>query len=132
MFQPYYPLVFSETDGSYQMIKDLKETIKQDALILLNVSPGEWPGNPDLGVGVRRYLFEPSTSPMWQELHKRIKNQFAKYLPFIEIVSHLETKDVYGNNLEDYNYAKLVIKYRVESVSVEEIINYNLIETADL
>ena len=50
MYQPKYPLRFSELDGAYDSIKDLKSTVKQNVLTLLNVSPGEWPGSPELGI----------------------------------------------------------------------------------
>ena len=58
MFQPNLPLKISNTTGAYESISDIKQNIKQNVLFLLSVSPGEWPGNPELGVGVKKFLFE--------------------------------------------------------------------------
>ena len=132
MYQPEYPLKVSEFEGTYKSIKDLKDSIKQDVVILLNVSPGEWPGDPDLGVGVRRFLFESYSSPEWQNLHQRIKSQFSKYLPFLSVESRLETKDEFGQPLEDYNYAKLIVTYRAESIYLEDVVNFEVSDSPKL
>ena len=115
-------MTLSELEGSYKSITDLRDSIKQDVLFLLKTAPGEWPGNPDLGIGVRNYLFEPVTSPMWIKLHKRIKEQFATYLPFVEVQSDIANKDT------DFNYAELIIKYKVDTLSISEVLNFGTVE----
>jgi len=122
MFQPKFPLEYSNIDGPYRGIKDIKETIKQNVVFLLSTSPGEWPGNPDLGVGVRRFLFENYGSQELNSLHARIKDQFSRYLPFLNVTSEFVEKDSEGYNLVDQNQLKLVVKYNIKPLNVEEYV----------
>jgi len=122
MFQPVFPLKYSNVHGPYKSITDIKETIKQNVIFLVSVSPGEWPGNPELGVGVRNFLFENYGSQELLAVHTRIKDQFAKYLPFLNVTSELIDKDEQGTNLVDYNEIKLVIKYNIKPLNVEDYV----------
>lgn len=129
MYQPRYPLKFSEVNGPYDSIRELKDTVKQNVMTLLNVSPGEWPGNPELGVGVRRFLFSNYPSPELDAVHKRIKDQFARYLPFLDVRSELVDKDEYGNSLIDSNEIKLVIRYNITPIAEQDLIILNVGES---
>ncbi len=129
MYQPKYPLQYSDLVGPYASISSLKDTVKQNVMTLLNVSPGEWPGNPELGVGVRRFLFENYPSPQISAVHETIKQQFAKYLPFVEVVSEFVDEDGYGNKLVDSNEIKLVIRYNITPLSEEDLIILNVGES---
>tara|TARA_R100001510_G_C7603484_1_gene169350 strand:+ start:149 stop:529 length:381 start_codon:yes stop_codon:yes gene_type:complete len=122
MFQPKFPLEYSKIDGPYRGIKDIKETIKQNVIFLLSVSPGEWPGNPDLGVGVRSFLFENYESQELNSLHTRIKDQFSRYLPFLNVRSEFIEKDSEGYDLVDQNQLKLIVKYNIKPLNVEEYV----------
>ena len=62
MLQPRYPLKISAKHGAYASITDIKENIKQNVRFLLLTSPGEWPGRPEFGCGLRRFLFANSTT----------------------------------------------------------------------
>ena len=114
--------------GPYDSITDINESIKQNAKTLLMVSPGEWPGNPDLGVGVRRYLFESSDSPGLLAVKKAIKSQFAKYMPFLTVESEIIKEDDNGNFLVDSNFVKLVVKYRIEPLNEEDYLEVSISE----
>ena len=129
MYQPRYPLKFSEVSGPYDSIRELKDTVKQNVMTLLNVSPGEWPGNPELGVGVRRFLFSNYPSPELDAVHKRIKDQFSRYLPFLDVRSELVDKDEYGNSLIDANEIKLVIRYNITPIAEQDLIILNVGES---
>jgi phage baseplate assembly protein W len=131
MYQPEYPLKFSEISGPYSSLDQLKDTVKQNVVTLLNVSPGEWPGNPELGVGVRRFLFSNYPSPELSAVHKKIKDQFAKYLPFLEVKSELVDKDEYGQSLVDANEIKLVIRYNITPIAEQDLIILNVGESQE-
>lgn len=128
MFQPKFPLKMSDVYGPYDSISDITESVKQNAKTLLMVSPGEWPGNPDLGVGVRRFLFESSESPDLLAINKAIKTQFAKYMPFLSVESEIVKQDDNGNFLVDSNFAKLVVRYRIEPLNQEDYLEVSISE----
>jgi len=77
--QPRWPLRMSPEEGPYESIKDTKESIQQNLIFLLQTIPGEWPMNPDLGVGLVRYLFEGYNSLELGEFEDRLKKQTKKY-----------------------------------------------------
>ena len=129
MYQPRYPLSLSDLEGAYASIKDIKENIKQNVKFLLMTSPGEWHGRPELGVGVRRFLFSNYPSPELLAIHKNIKDQFARYMPFVDITSEIIDKDEMGVSFIDRNEIKLVVRYSVPSVSMDEKLVLNLSES---
>ena len=128
MFQPKFPLKLSDTDGAYESIRDLKNTIKQNVVILLSVSPGEWPGNPELGVGVRRFLFANYPSQEIMQIHKAIKDQFAKFLPFLEVSSEIIDRDSEGRSLVDQNQLKLVVRYNIHPLNESDYVEIGVVE----
>ena len=130
MYQPQYPLRFSEIDGPYESIRELKDTVKQNVVTLLNVSPGEWPSNPDIGIGVRRFLFSNYPSPEINAVHKKIKDQFAICLPFLIVKSEFIDEDEDGNKLVDSNEIKLVIRYNITPIAEEDLVILNVGESA--
>ena len=128
MYQPRYPLSLSELEGAYTSIKDIRENIKQNVRFLLLTSEGEWPGRPELGVGIRRFLFSNYPSPELLSIHKKIKDQFARYMPFIKIESEIVDKDEMGVSFVDRNEVKLVVRYSVPSINIEESLVLNVTE----
>ena len=126
MFQPKYPLSLSDLEGAYTSIKDIQENIKQNIKFLLLTSPGEWPGRPELGVGIRRFLFSNHVSSELLSIHKRISDQFARYMPFVRIESELIDKDSSGQSFVDRNEIKLLVRYSVPSVNISEKIILNI------
>ena len=67
-------------------------------------------------------MFENHGSQELLEVHTRIKDQFAKYMPFLNVTSELIDKDEQGINLIDYNEIKLVIKYNIKPLNVEDYV----------
>lgn len=130
MFQPRYPLSLSDLEGAYASIKDIKENIKQNVKFLLLTSEGEWPGRPELGVGLRRFLFTNYPSQDLLLMHKKIKDQFEKYMPFVSIRSELVDKDERGESFIDRNEIKLVVRYSVPSINIEDYMVFNVSEGA--
>ena len=126
MFQPKYPLTFSDITGPYRSINDMTENIKQNVLFLLNTSPGEWPGNPEIGVGLRRFLFENYGSQELFNLQQTIKDQFSRYLPFLYVESEFVEKDQNGNSLIDSNTIKVIVKYNIQPLNISDFLEFSV------
>ena len=86
-YQPEYPLKYDTLYGPYKQIDSKESSMVQDFKFLLLTEPGEWPMNPDLGVGLRRYLFEAYNSESLSGVQARIQDQIEKYLPRINLLS---------------------------------------------
>ena len=56
---PELPLNKDHRFGTYSLVTSYKNEVKQNFKNLLLTSPGERIMNPDFGVGLRHFLFEP-------------------------------------------------------------------------
>ena len=118
-WQPKFPLKYSGTHGPYEPIVQLEESLQKNFENILMTSPGEWPMNPDMGVGLRRYLFERYGSPMIVGLQSTIQRQLDRYLPHIDIIS-VNTDAT--EDEEDNNFAKITIRYSIMKVTIYDLI----------
>tara|TARA_R100000008_G_C3504483_1_gene125407 strand:+ start:280 stop:672 length:393 start_codon:yes stop_codon:yes gene_type:complete len=83
---PKLPLHRDNIDG-YGTNKTLKDSIKQNFKCLMLTIPGERIMDPDFGVGLMRYLFEPADAALKSKITKEVIDKTKKYLPFINIVN---------------------------------------------
>ena len=118
-FQPDFPLVYDSLFGPYRAITDLKQSIQKDFEYLLLTNPGEWPMNPDLGIGIRKYLFENYGSPQLGKIQERIKIQLDRYLPYpyVELIS---AQFAATPEDQDQGFATLRIRYSILNGEPEE------------
>ena len=79
---PKLPLQGDDVNGSYTLITSYAEEIKQNFKNLLLTSPGERMMNPDFGVGLRSFLFEPAQKVTGM-IRQKIASQVFRYMPFI-------------------------------------------------
>ena len=68
LWHPRFPLKYSDNFGPYEPITNIYESLNRDFINLVLTHPGEWPMNPDLGIGIKQYLFEQYDSPKLDEL----------------------------------------------------------------
>jgi len=79
---PKLPLMRDEVFGHFSLITEYKEEIKQNLKNLLLTSPGERMMNPNFGVGLRHFLFEPRIHSI-TAMRQKIESQVRRYMPFI-------------------------------------------------
>ena len=108
--QPKWPLRIDKSVGPYASVFGITESLKQDFVILLQTIPGEWPMNPDLGVGLATYLFEMNGSMEMSKIKSKIETQLSKYLPGITL---LEAQFVSTDEDIDNVSTTLTIKYAI-------------------
>lgn len=113
-YQPIFPLVYDGAFGPYKPVTSLEDSIQKDFEYLLLTNPGEWPMNPDLGIGIRRYLFENYGSPELGKIQERMQNQLAKYLPF-PYVQLISVNFAATQEDQDQGFIALNIRYVINS-----------------
>ena len=86
-YSPKFPLELDNYVGAYSLNTTLLEVAKQNFMNVLLTSPGERLMDPDFGVGLRRYLFEPNTPTLHSSIATKIQKQVAKYTPYIRGVA---------------------------------------------
>ena len=122
-FQPYWPLLIDDIDGPYKSIRNARESIQQNFTFLLQTIPGEWPMNPDLGVGLQRYLFENYNSSDLDDAKEKLKNQLNKYLPSVKLV---DAKFIQTDEDQDGSSVIFRVMYFVELLGITEEIDFGL------
>jgi phage baseplate assembly protein W len=82
---PKLPLIRSDEDGTYKLIKSYKNLIKQNFRNLILTAPGERMMDPNFGVGIRNYLFENDGEALYSAIRAKIHEQVTRYIPFVSI-----------------------------------------------
>ena len=132
--QPQWPLKIDPYHGPYTAIEDVAKSIHQDFLQLLKTIPGEWPGRPDLGIGLVQHLFESTRSPEFTSLKSRIKSQVSKYLKAVEVTKiDIESPP----EMIDSNQVKITLEYFIKTLGIKQTLGLatqdgNLKEVVDV
>lgn len=113
--QPRWPLRMDPYYGPYASVDSVAESIHQDFLQLLKTMPGEWPMNPDLGIGLIKFLFELPNSNEFSSVKSRIKSQVAKYLAAVEVT---DIDIQVPPDLIDSNQARIKIEYYIKPLGL--------------
>ena len=109
---PKVPLVYSNTDGPYQLNKTLKDTFKQNLKMLVLTMPGERIMEPDFGIGLYGFLFDGINDQTFARISQKVQEQVARYLPAIdleEIVFITSDEDP----LLGFNEVRVSVKYNI-------------------
>lgn len=118
---PKFPLSFSQ-HGDFTNNENIKDLVKQNFKNLLLTVPGERIMIPDLGVGIKRYLFELKGAGIFEGIGAAIKNQTKKYMPYIDIIN-IEIND--DSVSEEIVYIK--IEYLIKPVGEQDAIEITAI-----
>jgi hypothetical protein len=115
---PRLPLEIDPLDG-YGLIKNYRGMINQNLKMVLLTIPGERVMDPDFGVGLKTYLFEPQITQTHANLSANIRRQVAKYLPFIKI-TNIKFQTSEDSEIIPPNYLSVVLSFRVDLVDLSE------------
>tara|TARA_B100000131_G_C17745586_1_gene462961 strand:- start:104 stop:490 length:387 start_codon:yes stop_codon:yes gene_type:complete len=115
---PRVPMHRDERNG-FGMNEDYTSMAMQNLKMIILTSPGERTMDPEFGVGIKRYIFEPDHAVTHGDLKARIVNQAQDYLPYIQI-NDIEIK----SNSTGYpeiraNRANVIIKFTIIPLGVE-------------
>ena len=126
---PLLPLSVDSRHGTYSLITNYHDEIKQNFKNLVLTNPGERIMNPDFGVGIRKYLFE-NQDDVTHQIEKRLYEQVDKYMPYIEIERIIfHTTDEHNIELIDRNILSLQIIFSVPNMNFESTL---VIDSGDM
>lgn len=111
---PRFPMSFSE-NGDFSNNETVKDMVKQNFKSLLLTVPGERIMYPDLGVGIKKYLFEMKGAGTFESISNAIANQVKKYMPYIDIINFEINDDSVS---EEIVYIKIV--YLIKPVGQQD------------
>lgn len=93
-----------------------KEAIKNNLINYFLTNPGERPGNPEFGAGLRAYIFTQITEGNLDFLKEDIQNKLSTYFPSVGV----EEVAVTAN--EDNNQILVTIKYFVSNTGINDLL----------
>ena len=114
---PKLPLMTDDVFGSYSLVTEYKDEIKQNLKNLLLTAPGERVMIPEFGVGLRNFLFEPRQHSIVQ-IRQRIQNQITRYMPFIATLRVMFDHDSDDEYLENSDVLSITITYEVPNLNL--------------
>ena len=77
----------NDKNGYFATTSTTLEAVKVNVINLLQTELGERLMQPNLGVRVKRFLFEPFTEDVRDAIQNSIIDTFSIWLPFVEIVT---------------------------------------------
>ena len=90
-------------DGYFKTTKKLFKIIKNDIRLLLQTERGERVFQPNLGMNLRRFLFEQITEDTPIQIENDIVDVFETWLPFVELRDIQINTDNQDRNQIDIN-----------------------------
>jgi hypothetical protein len=116
-YGPKWPLKRGNED-TYEVYTDLKDQTNFYLRNLLLTSPGENISDPNYGVGLRRFLFEPNIDEIREEILSVLYQQVNIYLPDLNIKNISVTAS--GDEV-DSNTLKVSIIYSMSNRTQREV-----------
>jgi len=101
-------------DGYFTSTKTTIDAIKNNIKTLLLTEKGERLFQPNLGMNLRRFLFEQTTENTEIEIENDIVSTFEKWLPFVQLN---DIRIDIGN--QDKNQIKIGIDFNVVNIPTE-------------
>jgi phage baseplate assembly protein W len=114
------PIMYDSTDG-FQMLKKIRDVVKQNFKMLVLTNPGERVMEPDFGVGLKKYLFENYGHGTYQAIDTRIRKQVARYLPVVSI-----NEINFGQTGIESNILDVSIHYTIPAIAESDLIEFTI------
>lgn len=111
-------LPFSE-GGVFTSNYTTQEAIKYNLINYFLTNPGERPGNPTFGGGLRRFIFEQISNNTIDFLQEDIQTKVKEEFPSVNLQNIEVLRDPDGNSIT------VSIFYYVEDTNIEDEINLN-------
>jgi len=98
-----------------------KDAIKNNLINYFLTNPGERPGNPEFGAGLREYIFTQITDDNLDFLKEDIQDKLATYFPRVVVEAVEVTAD------HDRNTIKVSIKYFIANTDINDTVELSFV-----
>ena len=118
------PLHTTTEDGPYALLKTMESVASQNLKNLVLTSPGERVMDNQFGVGIKNYLFWQYTPATLSDIESRIKQQVARYIPYIsirEVNFNGDGTALVGSSMTD-NFLSIEIKYQIVPLNIGAVL----------
>lgn len=102
------------SDGNFATTKTTMDAVKNDIKLLLMTQKGERLMQPNLGMDIRKFLFEQITEDITIQIENDIVDTFSTWLPFVELREiNIDKED------QDLNRLGIDIKFNIRNAPTE-------------
>ena len=124
---PKLPFAIDERDG-HALNKTYPEMVLQNLKMILLTNPSERMMDPNFGVGLRRFLFEPNVKSTYGTIAAKIRKQVAKYMSFVQIndikFESIETEG--AGSMIHGNLLKVRLEYTIGPISHKDTLDVSV------
>ena len=92
--------------------------------MILLTAPGERIMDPEFGVGIRNYLFEPNSISTRSKIKSAINRQVGKYLPFVDIENIIFIDEGNDESIQA-NQLNITVKFFIRPLNASEELTIN-------
>jgi phage baseplate assembly protein W len=92
--------------------------IKNNITNFFLTNPGERPGNPEFGGGLRRFIFDQISEKTFENLQEDIQAKFSRQFPSV-IVQSVEIEEQ-----PDYNIITVKIAYEISNTNISDNLEF--------
>jgi len=96
------------SDGYFKSTKTTIESIKNNIKLLLQTHQGERVFQPNLGMNLRRLMFEQMTEEITIQIENNIVDVFQRWLPFVQI------RDIGINQNDSLNQVNINLVFSIQ------------------
>ena len=122
---PRLPMHRDERNG-FGMHEDYIPMIMQNLKMIILTAPGARTMDPEFGVGIKHFIFEPDHPKTYGVLKARIINQVENYLSFVRIDDIIIKSNSMGFSEIRSNRANVRIKFTILPMRVEEALEIDI------
>jgi phage baseplate assembly protein W len=115
-YSPKLPLLIDSSNG-FENNQTILEVVHQNLKMILLTSPGERIMDPNFGVGLRRYLFEPNNEQTHYKIKAKIISQASEYLPYVKIEKVDFAHEVNDRNISS-NGLLVTLQFYIDSMGI--------------
>tara|TARA_B100000131_G_scaffold304908_1_gene330372 strand:+ start:211 stop:576 length:366 start_codon:yes stop_codon:yes gene_type:complete len=114
------PITVDSSDG-FTLLYGIKETLKQNFVMLIMTNPGERVMDPEFGVGIKTFLFTNKTENYRQKITAKINQQIKRYMPVI-VVRSIDFADSSQNG----NMISMRIEYSIPDMNIKDLLELTI------
>ena len=114
------PINRDSSDG-FSMNYTVKETLRQNFIMLILTNPGERVMEPGFGVGIKTFLFTNKATDYRASIIAKINQQVKRYMPAI-IVGAID----FAESNQDGNTISIRITYSIPDMGIKDLLELTI------
>lgn len=105
------------SDGYFSMSSLTKDAVRDNLVNLLKTETGERIFNPEFGLRLKKFLFEPVDETSAAAIQEEITSKVQRYLPIVQITNIVVNPQSAGDSL-DVTRLNIKVEFLIQNLSL--------------